>query len=98
MRLYRVFFLVDVLVCLVITGFFLFGVADGSIGSYNIAMWVPLVAIPAAMLFVGMQLKEKGRTGAATALLAALAIPGLLGAAFVVLMIVMFTANPGSFR
>lgn len=98
MTLYRVFLVIDTLVCLVISGFFLAGVGDGTVSSDNIALWVPLVVVPAAILFFGMQLKQKGRTGAATALLAAIAIPGLLGAGFVVLMIVMFTLNPGSFR
>ena len=98
MTLYRVFLVIDILVCLVIAGFFLAGLGDGSVGPYNIALWVPLVVVPATILFFGMQLKQKGRTGAATALLAVLAIPGLLGGGFVVLMIVMFTLNPGSFR
>lgn len=98
MTLYRIFLYIAVLICLVITGFFLAGMGDGSIGAYNIGMWVPLVVIPAAMMFGGMHLKAKGRDGAATALLAALAIPGLLGGGVVLLMIVMFTINPGSFR
>ena len=98
MTLYRTFLVISGLVCLVVVGFFLAGLADGSVSSYNIAMWVPLVGIPMAVLFVAMQLKAKGRNGAATTLLATLAIPGLLGCGFVLLMIVMSTTNPGAFR
>ena len=54
--------------------------------------------MPAAILFFGKQLKQKGRTGAATALLAALAIPGLLSGGFVLLMFAMFALSPNSFR
>ena len=59
---------------------------------------MPLVGAPAAIVFFGMQLKQKGRTGAATALLAVLAIPGLLGGGFVLLMFAMFALSPNSFR
>lgn len=58
MTLYRVFLVIDILVCLVISGFFLVGLGDGTVGSANIALWVPLVVVPAAILFFGMQLKQ----------------------------------------
>jgi len=65
-------------VFLVLSYFFLVGLEDGSVNSFNMALWLPLVGVPAAVLWGGLRLKATGRPGLAGGLLSLLAVPGLL--------------------
>ena len=85
-------------VFLVLLGFFLAGLGDRSVSSFNIAIWLPLVGVPAAVLWGGLRLKAAGRPGLAAALLALLAVPGLLVGGWVLLLLVLFEMHPGAYR
>jgi len=72
----------------VAVGFFLIGLADGSVSSFNFGIWVVLLGSIAAVLWAGIVLRSRGRTALAVAVLAVAAIPGLLAALFLLVVLV----------
>jgi len=76
-----------VLVCsgitsLVLLSFFLVGLADGSVSSFNMGLWLALLAIAGLSTGAGYALRARGRFGLAIAALSVTAMPGLLAAVF----------------
>ncbi len=98
MKLFRLCLTIDALALLVLSYFFLVGLSDGSVSSFNIALWLPLVCVPAAVVWAGLHLKARGRRGAATAVLAVIAVPGLLIGGWMLLLVVLFATHPGAYR
>lgn len=86
---FRILFAVSTAVALVAFYFFVIGIADGSVSSFNITMWLALLGGIAAVTAVGLALNARGRRTAACAVLSILAVPGLLAALFVLSLIVM---------
>ncbi|MEP6943090.1 MAG: osmoprotectant transporter permease [Betaproteobacteria bacterium] len=84
---YRILWGIDVLTALAALGFFLIGVADGSVSSFNITLWLGLLATLAAVLFGARALRARGHTVAASVLAGALAVPALLFALLLALAI-----------
>ena len=89
-------FVIDVLTALLIWYFFLEGLGDGSVSSFNIVLWLPMAMIPIAVLWGGMRLKAVGKLGAAKLLLWLLAAPAALLGGWMLLLIGLYSANPGS--
>jgi uncharacterized membrane protein YhaH (DUF805 family) len=85
---YKLLFGFDVLVALVFVYFFLIGLGDGSVSSYNMALWLGILAALAAVLVAGNRLHAAGRPGPALAVLAVVAVPGLLYVLFFGLVLV----------
>ena len=79
---------VDLLVALVVVYFFVIGLADGSVSSFNMNLWLGLLAAVAGTTGGGWLLNANGRRGAAIAVLSILAVPGVLYGLFVLLVIV----------
>ena len=79
---------VDLLVALVVVYFFVIGLADGSVSSFNMNLWLGLLAAVAGTIGGGWLLNAKGRRGVAIAVLSILAVPGVLYGLFVLLVIV----------
>lgn len=73
---------------LVLAGFFVIGLVDGSVSSFNIALWLALLGVATASLWGGLRLRAAQRHLAATAVLAVTAVPAVLAAAFVLLLLV----------
>lgn len=88
---YRVLFLFDLAVAAVVFFFFFWGVSDGTVSSFNIGLWGGMLAVVAGVLLGAYYLNAGGNRPLAIILLLVLAIPGLLYALFVLLIIV---ANP----
>jgi hypothetical protein len=86
--LVRVLLAIDVCVALVVVYFFFVGLADGSVSSFNAGLWFAILAGLAAVLGGGWALHANGRRGAAIAVLAVLAIPGLLFGLFVLALVI----------
>jgi hypothetical protein len=88
-----VFFLIllgiDLLAAAVIVYFFLIGIADGSVSSFNIGIWLAILAGTAAILGGGMVLKRSGRRAAANVILSVLALPSFLSGLFLLAVIVL---------
>ena len=79
---------IDVLVALVVVYFFIIGLADGSVSSFNMSLWLGLLAVVAAVVGGGWILDANGKRGAAIAVLLILAVPGVLYALFILLIVV----------
>jgi len=96
MKMFWVLFGIGLAMLLVVASFFLAGLGDGSVNAFNMAIWLPLVCVPAAVLAGGVWLNATGRPGMAKMTLALLAVPaGLLGVGFLVVM-VLFATHPGA--
>ena len=87
--LFRVLWWVDAIAAAIVMAFFFIGVADGSVSSFNIALWTALLAGVAVVVFGSLALDRKGHRWPAIVLAAVLAIPALLYG----LMIVVFVAS-----
>ena len=75
---YKLMFGFDVLVALVFVYFFVIGLGDGSVSSFNIVLWMGILATLAAVLIAGNRLNAAGKPKLALAVLALVAVPGLL--------------------
>ena len=88
MLLIRLLLVIDIAVAAVFVYFFFVGLADGSVSSFNIGLWLAILAALAAILGGGWTLHNKGQRAAAIAVLAVAAIPGLLFGLFVLSLVV----------
>ena len=87
-RTYRIMFALAAIVAAIAYFFFVIGVGDGTVSSFNIAMWLVLLAVVTAVLVVGRWLGTSGHPRAAVAVLSVLALPALLYALFMFVVIV----------
>ena len=88
MTLVRTLLGIDLLVALVVVYFFVVGFADGSVSSFNMSLWLGPLAAVAAAIRGGWVLKTNGQRGLAITLLSILAVPGVLYALFVLLIVI----------
>jgi len=89
MLFFRILFGVDSLVTLIALYFFVVGLADGSVSSFNIHLWIALLAGIALILGGSMLLNSRGYRGRASALLSVLAFPGICFALFMLLVLIL---------
>ena len=88
MLVYRLFLGIAAAVALVALYFFVVGLADGSVSSRNMALWLGLLGGIVAVMGGGLALNANGMRGAAIAVLALLAVPGFLAGLFILALIV----------
>ena len=79
----------DALIAAVVVFFFLWGLSDGTVSSFNIALWLGILAALAAVVIGSLALRSSGRMKAAVLLLLGLAVPGVLVALFFGALIVL---------
>ena len=72
----------DALIAAVILYFFLVGLADGSVSSFNMGLWLTIIAVLAVVMIGSLALRTAQRLALAVMLLLVLAIPGMLFAVF----------------
>jgi len=89
--LFWTLFAIDCAAAAVAVFFFLTGLADGSVSSFNAGLWFMLLGGIAAILGGGLWLRGAGRLHLARGLLALLAVPAI-GAA--VLILTLIVAQP----
>lgn len=78
----------DALVALVFVSFFFVGLADGSVSSFNIMLWLGILGFFAALLGGTAWLKSKGHGLIGMIVLAVPAFPALLYLAFILLCLI----------
>jgi len=79
---------VDALTALIAVYFFFIGLADGSVSSFNMGIWLTLLLALGVVVFGSLALRSAGREAWARALVIALAIPALgIGLFFAVLLL-----------
>jgi Na+/melibiose symporter-like transporter len=91
MIFYKIFWVIDVITTAVILFFFVIGLGDGSVSSYNIALWAAMIILPIALLIGSYILKTKSRLKQANWLLAIMAVPVFL---FFLFYVVLILSNP----
>jgi hypothetical protein len=79
---------IDAVMASVVVGFFLVGLGDRSVSSYNIVLWMGLLAAVAVVVGGSLILKAVGQRALAIALALVLAIPAALFCLFWVVVIV----------
>ncbi len=92
MALFGILFGIGVLAAGAVVYFFLWGLADGTVSSFNMHLWLAMLAAPAAVLWGGWALRARGRRGWANVLLLVLAVPAL-GAALIMLVLIVAPPN-----
>jgi hypothetical protein len=79
---------IDAVVAAVVLVFFFWGLADGTVSSFNAGIWTVLLAAVAAIVGGSLWLKSTGRRGLAIALALVLAVPGALMGLFFLTLVV----------
>ena len=79
----------DAAVALVVLYFFVVGVADGSVYSFNIGLWLGILAVLAAVMGGSLFLRSSARHIAAIVLLLVLAVPGVVFGLFFLLLVLL---------
>jgi hypothetical protein len=88
MSLFRFLLFVDIVTAAVILYFFFIGLADGSVSSFNMTLWLSTLAIVGVILFGGPALRRNNHPRMANLLLAVLAIPACLYGAFILMIVI----------
>ena len=81
----------DAAIAAVVVFFFLWGLADGTVSSFNIVLWLGMLAAVGTVVGGSLALQRSGRARAAFPLLMLLAFPGL---AFVVFFLALIVLQP----
>jgi len=84
----RILLGIDALAALVVVYFFVVGLNDGSVSSFNGGLWAGLLAGVAAVVGGGWALHAQGHRGAAVAVLLILAVPAVAAALFIALILI----------
>jgi len=79
----------DAVISLVIVGFFIAGVLDGSVSSFNIGLWSMLLVGAAVVMAGSLWLRSIGRRRQAIGLLMIPAMPGLMFAVFFLAVLIL---------
>ena len=79
----------DALIAAVFLFFFFWGLADGSVSSFNIVLWLGILAALAGVLAGSRALRAKGHEGPALGLVLILAIPAMLGVLFFLAVLIL---------
>jgi len=77
--IFRILWGIDVILGIAAGIVFAIGIGDGSVSSFNIVMWLLLLAVLASIVVGSRALNESGHRALATALAAAAAIPAIIG-------------------
>ena len=80
---------IDAVIAAIAVFFFLWGLADGSVSSFNSGLWTILLGALAALVGASLWLKSNGKPRVAMVLAWVLAAPGLLVGLFFLLLIVL---------
>jgi len=86
---FRLLWAFDLIIAAVVLFFFVWGAVDGSVSSFNIALWLGLLALVGAVVVGGRTLQRAGHAGVATSLLLVLAIPGLGFTLFLLMVLIL---------
>jgi len=88
MVLFWIVFGIDVVAALVAVYFFVVGLGDGSVSSFNMTLWLALLGGIAVILGGGWALNAKGWRRAAIGLLSILGVPAFLFGLFLLMIVI----------
>jgi hypothetical protein len=81
----------DAAICLVVVAFFLIGIKDGSVSSFNLGLWLSVLLVLTLVLGGSLRLRSRGRQRASRIILWALAAPGIL---FLFFLLILVLSSP----
>jgi hypothetical protein len=84
---FRILFGIDALAAAVVAFFFVWGLGDGTVSSFNILLWLAMLGGVGAILAGGLWLRSYGRVWPANGVLLILALPATLFALFFLTLI-----------
>lgn len=84
-----IFWGIDAVVALVAVYFFVWGILDGSVSSFNIVLWLGILLALAAILGGSVLLRAAGHPVLGLCLLLLLAVPGLLAGLFILAILIL---------
>jgi hypothetical protein len=79
---------IDVVIGVIVLYFFFVGLADGSVSSFNIGLWLVILFALAIAVAGSLWLKSGGRRSLAMVLLLIVAVPGVLFGLFLLLLLI----------
>lgn len=86
MTFFWILWVFDALIALVILYFFFIGLADGSVSTYNMGIWLLILAVVGAVMLGSLGLIRHNFNFAAKLVLCVLALPGFIYAIFILMM------------
>jgi hypothetical protein len=88
MIFFWIVFAIDAIAALTVFYFFLEGLGDGSVSSFNMALWVALLGGVIAIVGGGAVLNVNGRRRTSIAVLSILGIPAVAFGLFILLIVI----------
>ena len=88
-KLFWVLWGIDVVIALIFAYFFVIGLADGTVSSFNMTLWLVMLCTLGGILWGSHALRAADRTSLATSLLMILAVPGVLAGLFFLALIIL---------
>jgi hypothetical protein len=85
---FKILFGMGAVAAAIVVYFFFIGLADGSVSSFNMGMWLGILAALAAILGGGYALRATGWTKLANTVLLILAVPAATYGLFILLVLV----------
>lgn len=79
----------DAVITLVVLYFFVWGLFDGSVSSFNIGLWAVILLVIGGIMGGSLLLRSANHPILGALVLAILAVPGLLYGFFVLLLIIL---------
>ncbi|MEO7175182.1 MAG: osmoprotectant transporter permease [Saprospiraceae bacterium] len=84
-------YIIDSIVAAIIFYFFVIGLLDGTVSSFNAVYWIAILVALALIMFGGVWLKNHGHPGVAILLISVLAAPAFL---YFIFMLILLISNP----
>ena len=91
LRFFWISWSIDAVISTIAFVFFIIGLEDGSVSSFNIGIWLIIFVVLTAIIAGSLWLKKIGYLLLGTMLLLILAIPGILSGLFLFLFVVSGT-------
>lgn len=88
MKLFWIFLTVNSITLLVFLYFFVVGIIDGSVSSYNVRLWILILLVSVGILAGAYFLKVNGNIKFANIFLGILAIPAIIFGLWILLMLI----------
>jgi hypothetical protein len=85
---FRVLVAIDAVIAFIALYFFSIGLADGSVSSFNMSLWLTMLSCIAAIMIGGLVLNAKGHRRIADGVLLIMALPGVGFALFMLILII----------
>lgn len=73
---------IDAIAALVFVAFFIIGLVDGSVSTFNIGLWLLVLGVVGGVVLGGLALRSSARKAVATTLVTILAVPTALTGLF----------------